>query len=125
MDGDEQVGVLLTRVTTWWWREGPIWRRRWVKPQELPEWAVFRVGVTQQLPMFEDGIVGAEELDEELGDWASGFFRLRDQRFTLDWLSEDKTDAVHREHGWMSGWPSPPGCAAAPASWSRHGTSGS
>lgn len=74
-----------------------------MKPRELPEWALFRVGVTQQVPGFEDGIVGADELDEELEDWASGFFRLRDQRFTLDWLGEEETDAVHREHGWMSG----------------------
>lgn len=103
MDGDEQVGVLLTTVTTWWWRKGPIWRRRWVEPQELPEWAVFRVGATHQLPVFEDGIVGAEELDEELGDWASGLFRLRDQQFTLDWLTEGEADAVHRSHGWVSG----------------------
>ncbi|MFE4814876.1 hypothetical protein ACFRFU_00270 [Streptomyces sp. NPDC056704] len=74
-----------------------------MKPQELPEWAVFGVGETQQLPVFEDGIVGADELDEELGDWASGSFRLRDRRFALDWLGEDETDAVHKEHGWVSG----------------------
>jgi hypothetical protein len=61
------------------------------------------VGATQQLPVFEDGVVGADELDEELEDWSSGSFRLRGRRFTLEWLGEDETEAVHREHGWMSG----------------------
>ncbi|MFH9085548.1 hypothetical protein [Streptomyces sp. NPDC017673] len=103
MDGDEQVGVLMTTVTTWWWREDPVRRRRWVNPRELPRWAVFRVGAAQRVPEFEDGIVGADELDEELRDWASRCFRLRDRRFTLEWLGEDATDAVHGEHGWTSG----------------------
>lgn len=74
-----------------------------MRPRELPEWAVFRVGATAQVPVFEDGIVGSDELDEELADWASGIFRLRDQRFALDWLGENGADAVHREHGWLSG----------------------
>lgn len=103
MNGDEQIGVLVIRVTTWWWREGPFWRRRWVNPQELPEWALSRVGPTQQLPDFDDGIVSAEELDGELADWAAGIFRLGGQQFGLDWLDEEEADAAHREHGWMSG----------------------
>lgn len=65
--------------------------------------AARRVGAAQRVPEFEDGIVGADELDEELRDWASGCFRLRDRRFTLEWLGEDETDAVHGEHGWTSG----------------------
>ncbi|WP_461007901.1 hypothetical protein [Streptomyces capparidis] len=63
---------------------------------------MFGVGAAQQLPVFEDGIVGADELDEELGDWGSGFFRLRDRRFRLAWLGEAETDAAHKQHGWMS-----------------------
>ncbi|MET9934907.1 MULTISPECIES: hypothetical protein [unclassified Streptomyces] len=100
MDGDEQIGLLVIRVTTRWWREGPFWRRRWGNPQELPEWALSRVGPAQQLPDFEDGVISADELDEELADWAAGIFRLRGQQFSLAWLGEEEADAACREHGW-------------------------
>ncbi|MCX4546960.1 hypothetical protein [Streptomyces sp. NBC_01565] len=72
-----------------------------MNPQELPEWALSRVGPARQLPDFDDGIVSTEELDGELTDWAAGIFRLRDQQFRLDWLGEEEADAAHREHGWM------------------------
>ncbi|MFF3624895.1 hypothetical protein [Streptomyces sp. NPDC002467] len=103
MDGDEQIGLLVIRVTTWWWREGPFWRRRWVNPKELPEWALAHVGPAQQLAEFDDGIVLTEDLDEELADWAAGTFRLRGRQFRLDWLGEEEAHAAHREHGWTSG----------------------
>ncbi|WP_282693173.1 hypothetical protein [Streptomyces sp. CC208A] len=100
LDEDEQIGVLVTRVVTWWWREGPSWRRRWGNPRELPEWALSLVGPAQQLPDFDEGIVSAQELDEELADWAAGIFRLRGRRYGLAWLDEEEADAAHREHGW-------------------------
>ncbi|WP_371614268.1 hypothetical protein [Streptomyces sp. NBC_00454] len=100
MDGNEQIGVLVIRVTTWWTREGPFWRRRWVNPRELPEWALSGVGPAQQVPDFDDGIIFDEDLDEELADWAAGIFRLRGQQFGLAWLGEEEVDAAHRDHGW-------------------------
>ncbi len=60
LDGDEVVGVLVIRVTTWWWQAGPFWRRRWVDARELPEWALMRVGPTEAVPDF-DGIASADE----------------------------------------------------------------
>ncbi|MEV7282408.1 hypothetical protein [Streptomyces sp. NPDC093111] len=102
MDGDEQIGVLVIRVTTWWWREGPFWRRRWGNPQELPEWALSCVAPTQQLPDFDDGIISADALDEELTDWSEGIFRLRGQQFSLAWLGEEEAGAAHKEHGWTN-----------------------
>lgn len=101
MDGDEQVGTVVTRVTAWWWREGPLWRRRWGSGQELPEWALF--GPAQRLSDSDDGIIWPQDLDEELADWAAGIFRLRGRRFTLEWLDEAAADAAHREHGWVIG----------------------
>ncbi|MBH5333276.1 hypothetical protein IHE55_00040 [Streptomyces pactum] len=100
MNGDEQIGVLVIRVTTWWWKEGPFWRRRWGNPRELPEWALSRVGTAPQLPDFDDGVISADELDEELADWAAGNFRLRGQQLGLAWLGEKEVDAAHKEHGW-------------------------
>lgn len=101
MDGDEQIGVLVIRVTTWRWREGSFWGRRWGNPQELPEWALSCVGPTQQqLPSFDDGTISADELDEELADWSERIFRLWGRRFSLAWLGEEEADAPHEEHGW-------------------------
>jgi hypothetical protein len=44
----------------------------WVDAQELPEWALSRVSQTQNLPDVDDGIIAAEELDDELA--GSGVF---------------------------------------------------
>ncbi|MCZ0983385.1 hypothetical protein O1L60_41875 [Streptomyces diastatochromogenes] len=101
LEGDEQIGRLVIRVTTWWQREGPFWRRRWVNPRELPEWALSRVGPTLRLPDFDDGVVSAEELDEQLAEWDAGTFRLGGGLFVLDWLGDEETAAAHREHGWI------------------------
>ncbi|WP_190155857.1 hypothetical protein [Streptomyces litmocidini] len=100
MDGDEQIGVLVIRVTTWWWREGPFRRRRWGNPQELPEWALSCTDPAQQLPDLDDGIISAGELDEELADWSAGIFRLRGRQFGLVWLGEEEAGAAQEEHGW-------------------------
>ncbi|MFI8823906.1 hypothetical protein [Streptomyces sp. NPDC053431] len=102
MDGDEQVGVLVIRVTTCWKREGRLWRRRWEDPRELPEWALSRVGPSRYLPDFDDGIVSAASLDEELADWAAGIFRLMGRQFGLAWLGGEEAEAAHREHGWTT-----------------------
>ncbi|MEU8545340.1 hypothetical protein AB0C52_35970 [Streptomyces sp. NPDC048717] len=100
MDGDKQIGVLVIRVTTWRWRDGPFWRRRRGNPQELPEWALSRVAPGGRLPDVEGGIIAAGGLDEELADWSAGIFRLRGRRFSLAWLGEEEADAAHDEHGW-------------------------
>ncbi|MFF0559452.1 hypothetical protein [Streptomyces sp. NPDC004266] len=100
MDGDEQIGVLVIRVTTWWWGEGPFWRRRWSNPQELPEWASSCVDPLQQLPDFDDGIISADQLDEELANWSEGILRLLGRQFSVAWLGEEEVDTAHKEHGW-------------------------
>lgn len=100
LDGDEVVGILVIRVTTSWWQAGPFWRRRWVDARELPEWVLMRVGPTEDVPDFDDGIMPTEGLEEELRDWSVGVFELRGRYFRLDWLGKDEADALHREHGW-------------------------
>ncbi|MEU3092231.1 hypothetical protein ACWCQ0_35440 [Streptomyces massasporeus] len=59
------------------------------------------VDPAHQLPDFDDGIISADELDEELADWSGGISRLRGQQFSLAWLGEEEADAAHKEHGWM------------------------
>ncbi|MEE1753139.1 hypothetical protein [Streptomyces sp. SP18CS02] len=100
LDGEQLVGLLLIRVTTVWWRTGPFWRRRWVDAQELPEWALSPVGPGQGTAGPDDGLISAEELDEELADWSMGVFRLGDRRYVLDWLGREETDVLHSEFGW-------------------------
>ncbi|MFC8176757.1 hypothetical protein [Streptomyces sp. NPDC057325] len=58
------------------------------------------VDPTQQRPDLDDGIISADELDEELADWSEGIFRLRGRRFSPVWLGEEEADAAHKEHGW-------------------------
>ncbi|QNP68527.1 hypothetical protein IAG44_02910 [Streptomyces roseirectus] len=100
LDGRE-AGLLVTRVVTWWEIAGPPWRRRAENVREVAEWMVWRIGSTGIPP--EDGLVGHEDVDEELADWSAGVFRLYDDVYALEWLPPEEAEAAHREHGWDAG----------------------
>lgn len=67
----EVTATLSVRVETWWTRRsGYLWWKRWSQPFELPHGYMRFVDGS-----FDDWIVGENELDEDLRDWARNKLR--------------------------------------------------
>jgi len=96
VDGERLVGQLTTRVQTWWTTEGPLWRRRDVRPEERVEWFVeYEPGEPTAHPDgWTDGIT------REVDDLDRDQFVLHGRALRVEWL--EGADAQNRltARGW-------------------------
>lgn len=87
----EATTTLFVRVETWWTqRSGHLWWTRW--SQQL-----FKVthGYMEFVDgSFDDWIVGENELDEDVRDWARNKLRYVGQALDVEWLDDSASEHV-------------------------------
>ena len=83
--GTDQVATLYIRVETWCTQVGGhLWWRRWSEPAEGVHGFLVDAGGG-----FDDFVIGAEALGDELADWNQGRFLCRGETLQVSWLDDD------------------------------------
>src|SRR3954454_8044275 len=82
-DGEMLIGHLAVRVEIYWTTVGHLWWRREIDPEPWFEYVI----AYSESDRWEEGVVVAADMTDELRDWDDGRFELRGRTMSLRWLS--------------------------------------
>ncbi|GAA4567413.1 hypothetical protein GCM10023193_46350 [Planotetraspora kaengkrachanensis] len=89
----ERVATLYLRAEAWWEQTGGhLWWRTWSEAKEHVHGFVLT-----QAGAFDDFIVDADDVHDELPDWVNNIFEYRGEILTVRWLDDASSRTVRAD----------------------------